>query len=209
MHNVWDLLYLTHWSRITQICVSKQTIIASDNGWLPMRRQAIIWYYAGILLIGPLGTNFNEFLIEIYIFWFKKMCLKTSSAKWPFCLGLNELNTPFTSMIHDMSPNNTRDNTTAHLIHGIYSMLTSVGKYKGFSLILCSNMPGSVVTNFRLLVCRGWHTQKLYQNVDSLYSSISFTMRFFVCIGYIDNRKQKKIYFVMCIIRIGKFNKII
>ena len=28
-------------------------------------RQAIIWTNDAILLIGPLGTNFNEILIEI------------------------------------------------------------------------------------------------------------------------------------------------
>ena len=32
----------------------------SDNGLSPGRRQAIIWTNAGILLIGPLGTNINE-----------------------------------------------------------------------------------------------------------------------------------------------------
>ena len=31
----------------------------------PGRRQAILWINAGILLIGPLGTNFNEILMEI------------------------------------------------------------------------------------------------------------------------------------------------
>ena len=83
---------LTHWGRATHICVSKLTIIASDNGLLPGRRQAIIWTSAGILLIGPLGTNFSEILIKILTFSFKKMCLKLSSAKWrPFCLGLNVL----------------------------------------------------------------------------------------------------------------------
>ena len=46
----------------------------------------------GILLIGPLGTNFSEILIEIQIFLFRKMHLKMSSAKCrPFCLGLNVL----------------------------------------------------------------------------------------------------------------------
>ena len=50
---------LTHWGRETHICVGKLTIIASDNGLSPGRRQAIIWTNAGILLIGPLGTNFN------------------------------------------------------------------------------------------------------------------------------------------------------
>ena len=83
---------LTHWGRVTHKCVSKQTIIGSDNGLSPGRRPAIIWTNAGILLIGTLGTNFSEILIEIRIFSFKKMGLKVSSAKWrPFCLGLNVL----------------------------------------------------------------------------------------------------------------------
>ena len=51
------------------ICVSKLTIIGSDNGLSPDRRQAIIWTNAGLsLLIGPLGTNFSEILIEILTF---------------------------------------------------------------------------------------------------------------------------------------------
>ena len=84
--------YLTHWGRVTHICVSKLTITGSDNGLSPGRRQAIIWTNAGILLIGPLGTNFSELLIEIQTFSFKKKHLKVSSAKWRlFSLGLNEL----------------------------------------------------------------------------------------------------------------------
>ena len=67
---------LTHWGRVTHICVGKSTIIGSDNGLSPGRRQAIIWTNAGILLIEPLGTNFSEILIGIQIFSFKKMCLK-------------------------------------------------------------------------------------------------------------------------------------
>ena len=78
---------------MTHICVGKLTIIASDNGLSPNRRQAIIRTNAGILLIEPLGTNFYEILIEIHIFSFKKMHWKMSSGKWrPFCLGLNVLN---------------------------------------------------------------------------------------------------------------------
>ena len=85
---------LTHCGRETHICVDKLTIIGSDNGLSPGRRQAIIWTNAGILLIGPLGTNFSEIVFEIYIFSFKKMRLKVSSGKWRlFCLGLNELRT--------------------------------------------------------------------------------------------------------------------
>ena len=77
---------------MTHIFVSELTIIGSDNGLSPGRRQAMIWTNAGILLIGPLGTNFSEILIRIQTFSFKKLHLKTSSAKWRlFCLGLNEL----------------------------------------------------------------------------------------------------------------------
>ena len=83
---------LTHWGRVTHICVSKPTTIGSDNGLSPGRRQAIIWTNAGILLIGPLGTNLSEILREIHTFSLKKMHLKMSSGKWrPFCLGLNVL----------------------------------------------------------------------------------------------------------------------
>ena len=86
---------LTHWGRVTHICVGKLTIIGSDNGLSPQWRQAIIWTNAGILLIGPLGTNFSEILIEIQTFSFKKMHLKMSSAKWRlFRLGLKVLTGP-------------------------------------------------------------------------------------------------------------------
>ena len=86
------LCHLTHWGQVTHICVSKLASIVSDNGLSPSRRQAIIWTNAGILLIGPLGTNFSEILIEIHTFSIKKMRMKVSSAKRrPFCLGLNVL----------------------------------------------------------------------------------------------------------------------
>ena len=49
-----------HWGRVTHICVVNLTIIGSNNGLSPGRRQAIIWTNAGILLIGPLGNNFNR-----------------------------------------------------------------------------------------------------------------------------------------------------
>ena len=86
------ITWLTHRGRVTHICVSDLTIIGSDNGLSPGRRQAIIGTNAELLLNGPLGTNFSEILIEILTFSFKKMCLKVSSAKWrPFCLCLNVL----------------------------------------------------------------------------------------------------------------------
>ena len=77
---------------MTHKCVSTLSIIASDNGLSPGGRQAIIWTSAGILLIGPLGTNFSEILIEIITYSFKKRAFKVSYAKWrPCCLGLNVL----------------------------------------------------------------------------------------------------------------------
>ena len=100
----FSMYALTIWGRVTHICVSKQTIIGSDNGLSSGRRQAIIWTNVAILLIRTLGTNFSEILrIELtyqllnfhfreilmfycpgslfYTFSFKKMHLKMSSAK--------------------------------------------------------------------------------------------------------------------------------
>ena len=64
---------LTHWGGVTHICVSKLSIIDSDNGLSPGRHQAIIWTKCWNVL------NF------------------ISSAKWrPFCLGLNVLTILYT-----------------------------------------------------------------------------------------------------------------
>ena len=71
---------LTHWGWVTNICVGNLTIIGSDNGLSPGRRQAIIWTNDGILLIGPLRTNFSEILIGIHTFSSRKMHMKMSSA---------------------------------------------------------------------------------------------------------------------------------
>ena len=91
----WWPFVLTYWGRVTYICVSKRTTIGSDNGLSPGRRQAIIWPNAGILFIQTLGTNFSEFLREIYTFFFMKMHLKMSSWKClPSCLGLKVLMWP-------------------------------------------------------------------------------------------------------------------
>ena len=91
-HKTYIFLCLTHWGWVMHLFVGNLTIIGSDNGLSPGQRQAIIWTNAGILLIGPLGTNFSEISIEIQTFLFKKMCLRVSSGKWrSFCLGLNVL----------------------------------------------------------------------------------------------------------------------
>ena len=60
---------LTHWGRVTHIYVGILTIVGSDNGLSPSRHQFIIWTNAGILLIGPLETNFSDFFYQHpYIF---------------------------------------------------------------------------------------------------------------------------------------------
>ena len=89
----WPVNYhSTHWGRVTRICVSTLTIIGSDNGLSPGRRQAIIWTSAGILLTGPLGPTFSDNLIDIGIFSFQEMYMKRSSGKLrPFCLVITLL----------------------------------------------------------------------------------------------------------------------
>ena len=85
-------ILLIHWGWMKHVCVGNLTIIGPDNGLSPGRRQAIIWTNAGILLIGPWGTNISEILSETHTFSFNKMHLKMLSGKWrPFCLGLNVL----------------------------------------------------------------------------------------------------------------------
>ena len=89
---VWPIPSLTHWGRVTHRCISKLTIIGSDNGLAPNRRQAIIWTNDVILLIGPLGTNFSGILFKYHTFSSKKMPLKMLSGKWRlFCLSPNVL----------------------------------------------------------------------------------------------------------------------
>ena len=65
----WSVTYLlTRQGRVTHICVSKLTIIGSNNSLSPGQCKAIIWTSAGKLSIRPLGTNFSEIIIKIYIF---------------------------------------------------------------------------------------------------------------------------------------------
>ena len=65
-----------------------QVSIGSANGLSPIQCQSIIQTNAGLLSIGPLGTDLNEIRIKIQNFSYMKMHLKISSAKWrPFCPG--------------------------------------------------------------------------------------------------------------------------
>ena len=92
---------LTHWGRVTHICVSKLNIIGSDHGLSPGRGQAIIWTNNGTLLIYLLPYIY----IYIYIYGsllgklmygqdqihkiYQKMNLKIEFAKWITWLTFN------------------------------------------------------------------------------------------------------------------------
>ena len=54
-------------------CVSKLTIIGSDNGLSPVQRQASIRTNAVLLSIRPQGTYFDEISTKIQIFSFNKI----------------------------------------------------------------------------------------------------------------------------------------
>ena len=101
--------YVNSLRPVTHIYVGNLIIIGSDNGLAPGRRQTIIWTNDWISLIGPLGTNFIEILIEIPTFILKKMRLKVLSAKWrPLCHGLNiayEASNPSCKLPSKSSPN--------------------------------------------------------------------------------------------------------
>ena len=75
-----QMMLLIHWGQMMHKCVSKLTIIGSDNDLLPGWCQAIIWSNARILWIRNLGTNFSEILSKIHTFSIKKMQLKMGNG---------------------------------------------------------------------------------------------------------------------------------
>ena len=83
---------LTHWGRVMNICVGKLTIIGSDNGLSPGRRQAIIWTNAGILLFWTLDNNFqwnfdcnSNILIQENAI--ENVCEMASNLSWSQCVN--------------------------------------------------------------------------------------------------------------------------
>ena len=86
---------LTHWGRVTHICVGNLTIIGSDNGLSPGRRQAITCTNAGILLIGwTLGNkllwNLNQ---NLHIFIHENVCesaICKMASIWPLPLCIKD-----------------------------------------------------------------------------------------------------------------------
>ena len=118
---------LTHWGRVTHICVDNLTIIGPDNVLSPGRRQTVIWTNAGILVIGPRGTNFSKILIGIQTSSFKKMHLKISSTKWfPLCLDLNVLSSASHVCSGDTAPTISTKTKNCNLDTWISSYMLSI-----------------------------------------------------------------------------------
>ena len=80
---------LSHWGRVTHICVGKLTNFVSDNGLLSGRRQGHYLNQCWNIVNWTLRENLQWNLIGII----EENALKMSSTKWrPFCLSLNVLN---------------------------------------------------------------------------------------------------------------------
>ena len=65
--SLWPI-QLTHWCRLTHICISKLTTIGSDNGLSPDRHQAIIWTSARFCQLNPWEQTSVKFHRILYIF---------------------------------------------------------------------------------------------------------------------------------------------
>ena len=155
------------------ICVSKLTIVGSDNGLSPDRRQAIIGSNSGRLLIWTLGKNFREILFEIHTYPFKKMYLKLSLSKWRlFRFSLNVLKLGFTETSrYHRNWHNAKLTLRTHFIE-IQSNTIAVINENIVENVICRIL--SIV--FRLWVF-DWFISKLNQNklvklfpwINSLY----------------------------------------
>ena len=94
--NAFQNVCLTHWGRVTHICVGNLTIIGWDMwlvAWMaPSHYLNQCWNIVNWTPRSKHQWNFNR----NSKFSFKKMYFKMLSAKWrPFCLGLNVLSCPF------------------------------------------------------------------------------------------------------------------
>ena len=83
---------LTHWDRVTHVCVGNPTTIGSDNGLSPGRCQGIFWTNVNILLFGPLGTNYRE-IYSNFIHFDSRKCIwigRLAILSLPQCV-INEI----------------------------------------------------------------------------------------------------------------------
>ena len=64
------------WDQVTHICISKLTVIISDNGLAPLWRQSITWINDCILSVRLWGIYCTEILFKIQKFPITEMPLK-------------------------------------------------------------------------------------------------------------------------------------
>ena len=79
---------LTHWGRVTHICVSKLTIIGSDNGLAPNHYLNQWWNIVNWTLRNKLQWNFNRnsnIFIEENTFE-NVVCEMSAILPWPQCV---------------------------------------------------------------------------------------------------------------------------
>ena len=86
---------LTHWGRMTHICVSKLTITGSDNGLSSGRHQAIIWDIVNWNVVNKLQWNlkrnsyifiqenaFENVVCEMAAILSRPQCVKVCGLSW-------------------------------------------------------------------------------------------------------------------------------
>ena len=96
-HNTYRFIHIPdtdpYWGWVTHICVSKLTIIASDNDLPPDQHQAIIWTNARILLLEPWEQSRQGYLhLNLYIFIQGNAFVVWKMAailSWPECVNCN------------------------------------------------------------------------------------------------------------------------
>ena len=93
-------------------CVS----VGSGNGLSPVLLQAINWTNAGLLSIGPIGTNFSWIRIEIQNFSFRQMHLKMTSAKLAAILSRGRWVNNESSLVQIMACSNGQ-NAASHYLN--------------------------------------------------------------------------------------------
>ena len=150
---------------MTHKCVSKLIIIVSDNGLSHGDKPLSELTMNGLLnqcwnIVNPnLRSNFSEIVSEIHIFSFRKMHLKMSAAKWPFCPGLNvsTICHVFTAYIQMLG-----------LIVRYISHLTYFQSEKLCIFSLSHNMPWNRITSFALLFCLVSHAYMIWNHWNCL-----------------------------------------
>ena len=118
------------------VCVSKLTPIASDNGLVPGRCQATLSTNAGILLIGPLGTNFTNYGLRL------SGIFKTSTVHT--CIAERRIRFMLSQIINDADPS-VKEKVNTYSFQGFtkYVKMTKFHTYATHCLItncyICQN----------------------------------------------------------------------